>query len=155
MKIGPNTISFYSRFSPLSNFHSCSFVYDNTTYSSSEQAYQAQKALSSGRNDISRKIMSVHDCYAIKKVGDALKLPQGSKWCTIRDNIMKDILVAKFSQNKFLLGKLQALGTATYLKLLVTLTGGGAGVNLSKPYRPLLGGRCKPYRPLLGGRCKP
>ena len=32
VKIGPNTIGFYSRFSPLTNFHSCSFVYDNTTY---------------------------------------------------------------------------------------------------------------------------
>ena len=143
VKIGPNTIGFYSRFSPLSNFHSCSFVYDNTTYSSSEQAYQAQKALSSGRNDISRKIMSVHDCYAIKKVGDALKLPQGSKWCT-RDNIMKDILVAKFSQNESLLSKLYATGNCDLLEATrdpywgagVHLTDPywGAGVNLTDPY---------------------
>ena len=54
--------------------------------------------------------MSVDDCYTIKKVGDALKLPQGSKWYTIRDNIMKDILVAKFSQNESLLSKLHATG---------------------------------------------
>ena len=132
VKIGPNTIGFYSRFSPLSNFHSCSFVYDNTTYSSSEQAYQAQKALSSGRNDISRKIMTVDDCYTIKKVGDALKLPQGSKWYTIRDNIMKDILVAKFSQNESLLSKLHATGNCDLLEATRDPYW-GAGVNLTDP----------------------
>ena len=76
--------------------------------------------------------MTVDDCYTIKKVGDALKLPQGSKWYTIRDNIMKDILVAKFSQNESLLSKLHATGNCDLLEA----TRGpcwGAGVNLTDP----------------------
>ena len=31
-KVGQNTIGFYSGFSPLSNFHRCSFVFNNVTY---------------------------------------------------------------------------------------------------------------------------
>ena len=101
-KVAPNAIAFYSRVSPLSNFYSCSLVLNNTTYSSSEQAFQAQRALSIGRDDIVKKIMQEDDCYAIKKIGDSLKIPPGSDWYTSRDSTMKNILLAKFRQNDVL-----------------------------------------------------
>ena len=127
-KVGQNTIGFYSGFSPLSNFHRCSFVFNNVTYTSGEQAYQAQKALSTGRDDIVHKIMLEDDCLTIKKLGDSVKPPHGSKWFGERDSIMKSILLAKFSQNGILLRKLQA--TETYILVEATRDtywGGGGG----------------------------
>ena len=131
-KVSRDTIGFYSRHSPLSNFYSCSFVYNNTSFTSGEQAFQAQKALSTGRDDTARKIMREDDCLTIKKLGDLIKPPQGSTWFLERDKIMKSVLLAKFSQNEVLLGKLQDTGNCN----LVEATRDnywGAGINLSDP----------------------
>ena len=115
-KVAPNAIAFYSRFSPLSNFYSCSFVLNNATYSSNEQAFQAQRALNIGRDDIVKKIMQEDDCYAIKKIGDSLKILPGSDWYTSRDSTMKNILLDKFRQHDVMLGKLQATGTCVLIE---------------------------------------
>ena len=58
------------------------------------------------------------DCLTIKKLGDSVKPPHGSKWFGERDSIMKSILLAKFSQNGILLRKLQA--TETYILVEAT-----------------------------------
>ena len=76
--------------------------------------------------------MQEDDCYAIKKIGDSLKIPPGSDWYTSRDSTMKNILLAKFRQNDVLLGKLQATGTCVLIEATRD-SYWGSGVNLNDP----------------------
>ena len=130
--IGPNTIGFHSKNSPLSNFYSCSFVLEGVKYTSVEQAYQAAKAVSVGRNDVSKNIMAQTDCIAIMKLGNMLKPPRGSPWFEQRDTIMEKAVRAKFSQNDALWKKLDATADS----LLIETTRDpywGAGVPMNSP----------------------
>lgn len=88
----------------LSNFHLCCFMWNGFNWSHSEGAYQAAKSL------------DVKDWIAIqrmtpgqsKRYGQKIKLR--SDWEEIKDNIMLQIVFAKFSQNKDLLIKLKETG---------------------------------------------
>ena len=86
----------------LSNFWECRFYYDNRWWSSSEAAYQAAKTLCEDTRDR----MTLVSPGASKRLGQALTLRPD--WEEVKNDIMFDIVLAKFLQNPQLAVKLIA-----------------------------------------------
>lgn len=100
-----------SRFHPLSNFCASDFVFKKNTYSSSEQALQHQKCLYFGDLHHARLIMNSNDPAEQKQCGRHIYKFNQTQWSSIRDNLLKDILLAKFNQNEELKKYLLSTGT--------------------------------------------
>ena len=96
--------SFRKEYFFLSNFYKTNFIYNGIAYTTSEAAFQAQKTLD--RNEHLRiSKMSPDDS---KKAGRSLALRED--WEEVKDQVMYDVLVAKFTQNAELREKLIATG---------------------------------------------
>ena len=95
-----NSIAFLGRFSPFSNFFQAKFTMGNTTYCSTEQFYQQQKALCANDMRSAMDIMMTTDPFKMKRIGDSIT-PHKSKWQPM--NHMKIALQEKFRQNPELL----------------------------------------------------
>ena len=84
----------------LSNFYACNVTYDGITYKNAEAAFQAQKTT----NIITRKTFEKLTPSLAKAKGRRLNLR--NDWEDIKDDEMRKICKAKFTQNKNLLVKL-------------------------------------------------
>ncbi len=95
----------------LSNFYQCDFEYKGLTYHNAEAAFQAQKC---DTEEAKVKYTQIKNPVVAKRMG---KKESGfpSNWDEICYGIMKDILIAKFS-NLELLEKLKATGNATLIE---------------------------------------
>ena len=82
----------------LSNYYPCQVTYSDLTYRNSEAAFHAQKDLNR-----SREFTDLNPAEA-KKLGRSVHLRPD--WEQVKDQIMRDILYSKFSQNKELKEKL-------------------------------------------------
>lgn len=75
----------------LSNFFECPITYKGITFTNTEAAFHSQK-------DINRAIEFAHlDPSSAKKLGRKVTLR--SDWEQVKDDIMYEVLVAKFTQN--------------------------------------------------------
>ena len=83
----------------LSNMFPCTISYNGRTYKCVESAFQAQKDLSNAY-----KFEEI-DGFAAKKYGRRVNLRKD--WDNVKVKIMKEILIAKFTQNPELLTKLK------------------------------------------------
>lgn len=89
----------------LSNFYNCYLTYEGTIYHSTEAAFQAAKTLDiSERERIAR--LSPSDA---KKAGRKLVLRPD--WEDVKDKVMYDVCLAKFTQNDSLRLKERLLAT--------------------------------------------
>lgn len=88
----------------LSNFESCRVEYENMIYHSSEGAYQAAKTLDL---DIRKKFCSMPPSLC-KKEGRKLVIRED--WNDVKLQVMKDVLISKFTLNIDLKDKLIATG---------------------------------------------
>lgn len=79
----------------LSNMFPCTISFEGLTYPSAESAFQAAKCLDP--ND--RIPFTKLDGYAAKKLGRKVALR--ADWETVKQDIMYQILKAKFSQQEF------------------------------------------------------
>ncbi len=96
--IGP----FWGKYRFLSNFWSCSVLYEGITYPSAEHAYQAAKTISpQQRLLISQNCPTPGDA---KRMGRTLTLRKD--WDTMKLLVMKEVVFQKFRYNKILQGKL-------------------------------------------------
>jgi len=95
---------FRGKYAFLSNMHEASFVWDGRTYSNSEAAYQSAKYLDPAVRDGFSGMTGVTAKREGKKV-----LLRGD-WEVVKDDIMEDIVRAKFSQNPDLLKLLVETG---------------------------------------------
>lgn len=78
----------------LSNFYSAPVLYDGIKYNNNEAAFQAQKTL-----DLNlRKNFSTLEPNTAKARGRKIKLRED--WEDVKDQIMYEICLAKFSQNE-------------------------------------------------------
>lgn len=94
VKAKRNTISdFRCRYRFLSNFYQCPILYDGITYQSAETAFQAQKSESRKRREDFSTLLPSEAKYLGRKV----KLRPD--WEEVKENIMKEIVQAKFTQN--------------------------------------------------------
>lgn len=96
----------YYRF--LSNFYICPVTYNGITYPNSEAAFQAQKCL-----ERANEFLDITPGQA-KRLGKRVPLRAG--WDDIRDDIMYEVVKAKFEQNPDLLRLLIQTGTAELIE---------------------------------------
>ena len=92
----------------LSNYYNCPVTYNGLTYQNTEAAFHAQK-------DISRcsEFVNLNPAEA-KKLGRSVHLRKD--WESIKDDIMYDVVFAKFEQNPHLISRLLATGNATLIE---------------------------------------
>lgn len=92
--------SFKGRNYFLSNFSKSKIEYDGYTYENAEAAFHAQK------NDSStyKHLMQFQDPSTAKKEGRRVKLRED--WEEVKDDIMYQVVKAKFTQNELLKKKL-------------------------------------------------
>ena len=88
----------------LSNFYPCTVIYDGLTYSSSEAAYQAAKCA----NISMRAQFTTMNPSKAKRMGRNVILRDD--WERVKLNIMKEILIIKFTTNPDLAEMLLATG---------------------------------------------
>ena len=81
---------------PLSNFYGAPFDYNNIEVSSSEQAYQYQKALRNGMPDMAKQILNAKSPNEAKSMGRYIKC--SPTWEQENLDLMEQIVAQKFSQ---------------------------------------------------------
>ncbi len=105
-------IGFYSEKDPitgyLSNWYKCDFTVDGKEFSSSEQYLMYMKAVTFNDNAQKEAIMATDDLATIKACGRKVQNFDNKIWNGIRQFVMLDGLMAKFSQNEELKEKLLA-----------------------------------------------
>lgn len=101
---------FENNYAFLSNYYEVPVKYDGIFYQSSEAAYQAQKTKS--RAD--RYQFSALTADESKKLGRKVDIRED--WEQIKDNVMLDIVMEKFLQNKELRAQLLATGNARLIE---------------------------------------
>jgi ribA/ribD-fused uncharacterized protein len=97
-----NTICFFGRYTPLSNFHMCNFSLNGRTYNCIEQFLQTRKAEILGHEVAAQKILSAVDPIDQKQLARTIKDTQG-EWKKVAKREVKQALTAKFAQNPELL----------------------------------------------------
>lgn len=98
---------FFQEYRFLSNFHLCKVVYDGYVYASSEHCYMAQKT----NDPVEKYQLSTSGnltTVEAKKFGQTVKLIDG--WDDIRCVVMREVVLAKFRQNRELANKLLLTG---------------------------------------------
>lgn len=94
--------AFYTKESPLSNYHAASFSIDGHKYHTVEQYYQTKKADYSGDKEALNKIMQTSDPRLATSYGKSVQLPveKKEKWRkSIGPLEMKKAMMAKFMEN--------------------------------------------------------
>lgn len=86
--------------SPLGNFHKCKFSYKNFTWSSAEQAYQAEKAMYFDDYSAFYKILSTDSPKEAKEIGQTVRGFDKVLWNKVSQSFMYDIVYQKFAQNE-------------------------------------------------------
>ena len=98
--------SFRGEYYFLSNFYEAPVEYDGIRFQNNEAAFQAMKTL----NPDIKKTFAGMDSSQAKKAGRKVELRKD--WESVKVDIMRDIVFAKFSQNPELKEKLLATGDA-------------------------------------------
>ena len=94
----------------LSNFSPSKIEYDGYTYENAEAAFHAQKNSST----FYKYMMQFQDPSTAKKEGRKVRLRED--WEEVKDNIMYEIVKAKFTQDKLLRNKLLATKDAMLIE---------------------------------------
>lgn len=97
----------------LSNFHKCSIIYHGIRYNHSEGAFQAQKTLDEQKR---REISMLDPGRAKSTCGRHGSITLRPDWEEVKDNLMYEIVLAKFTQNKDLKEKLLDTGDAELIE---------------------------------------
>ena len=97
-------MTFRGRFGFLSNMHPAAFEWDGRTYRNSEAAFQSAKSLDPAVRDRFSEMTG----FVAKREGKKVQLRRD--WERVKDEIMMEIVRAKFSQNPDLLKKLIGTG---------------------------------------------
>jgi len=90
---------FFTKYSPLSNFHSSAFTVDNQVYKNAEQYVSHKKAILFGDKEIAREILTMTDPAQMKRRVSHLKGFKAETWSTNAPGILNEALIAKFKDN--------------------------------------------------------
>lgn len=102
--------SFRGEYGVLSNFYSCDFTWRGIRFFNVESAFQGAKT----GDDADLKMFRFYTPSDAKREGRRVRLR--SDWDAVKDSIMKELLVAKFSQDIGLKEKLLATGNAKLIE---------------------------------------
>lgn len=112
--MGTNVInSFTGEYAFLSNFYECNVVYNGVTYHHTEGAFQAQKTTD---KDKQIEIAKLSPRDVKKACGRYGNLVLRADWEDVKDNIMYEVVKAKFEQHEDLRKKLLDTGDATLVE---------------------------------------
>ena len=103
-------LRFTGKYFFLSNMYSCTIKLSNVTFPSAEHAFQAFKCVNT---EDFNKILNCKSSKLARKLGRQVRLR--SDWEQVKDQIMFEVVKAKFMQNLDLANKL----INTYPKILV------------------------------------
>ena len=137
-------IVFQSPHSPLSNLHPCNITYRGEAFLSSEAAYQFTRAVECGYHREAQLIKQERNAFKAKNLTADFKSTR--EWEEKAEQVMREILVAKFTRNRACTNFLLSTGERT----LFEGTGDkkwGCGIPIAKAH--LISHR-NPGRNLLG-----
>ena len=95
---------FKGEYAFLNNFYLCSVVYKGVVYSNNEAAFQAQKTLD---EKLKKQFEDLGPAEA-RNLGKSIKLRKD--WEEVKDQIMYEIVAAKFNQHPDLMDRLVLTG---------------------------------------------
>ena len=119
----------------LSNWYPSPFTVDGVAFSSMEQFMMYRKAICFGDEAVAAQILSTSDVAKIKSLGRQVSNYDESMWNGIRQIVVCEGLLAKFSQNDELKAKLKATGNAVLAECAVKDCIWGIGLSMKDPDR--------------------
>lgn len=119
----------------LSNWYMSTFTVDGVTFSSMEQYMMYSKAVCFNDLTTAGKILKTDDVAEIKTLGRLVVNYNDTYWNGVRQIIVYEGLLAKFSQNADLLSKLKATNAATLAECAVNDRIWGIGLSMKDPNR--------------------
>lgn len=119
----------------LSNWYLSDFIVDGIHFSSLEQYMMYQKAVHFQDEITASKILSTTDVAEIKQLGRQVSGYDENMWNGIRQIVVYEGLLAKFSQNNELRKLLKDTGNAILAECAVKDTIWGIGLSMKDPNR--------------------
>ena len=119
----------------LSNWYSSQFIINDIIFSSMEQFMMYQKAICFEDNDIAQKILKTENVAYIKELGRLISNYNENYWNGIRQIIVFEGLMAKFSQNESLKRQLQETEHCILAECAVKDKIWGIGLSMGDPDR--------------------
>jgi ribA/ribD-fused uncharacterized protein len=107
---------FWGGGTPFSNWTKAKFMYKGIQFTSSEQAMMFEKAMTFDDTEVATQILATNDAQLQKNLGRAVKGYDGKVWDAIREEVVYEILLAKFGQNSNLKEALFATGETTLVE---------------------------------------
>ena len=119
----------------LSNWYPSRFIVKNRVFSSMEQFMMVRKAVSFHDDSAAAQILATEDVARIKELGRHVSNYDDHHWNGIRQIVVYEGLLAKFSQNEDLKEQLKATGDAVLAECAVKDRIWGIGLSMSDPDR--------------------
>ena len=119
----------------LSNWYVSSFTVNKIRFSSMEQYMMYQKAVRFGDKEIAAQILCCNEASRIKELGRLVSGYDENQWNGVRQIVVYEGLLAKFSQNEELKEKLKATGSALLAECAVKDRIWGIGLSMKNPDR--------------------
>lgn len=119
----------------LSNWYLSLFTVEKKNFSSMEQFMMYRKAICFGDEAVAKNILSTDDTSQIKALGRQVKNYDEHIWNGIRQIVVYEGLLAKFSQNKNLKDRLKFTGEAILAECAVKDLIWGVGLSMKDPDR--------------------
>lgn len=119
----------------LSNWYPVKFTVDSVAFSSMEQFMMHKKAVYFGDYNIAKRILASNDVAYIKELGRLVSNYNESYWNGIRQIVVFEGLLAKFSQNESLKEQLKATNGSILAECAVKDRIWGIGLSMNDPNR--------------------
>ena len=122
----------------LSNWYLSEFTVDGIVFTSMEQFMMYKKAVCFNNREIAKQILETNDVACIKKLGRLVSGYNDSVWNGIRQIVVYEGLIAKFSQNDELQKKLKDTKDAILAECAVQDRIWGIGLSMNDSKRQYL-----------------
>lgn len=119
----------------LSNWYPSRFSVNCITFSSMEQYMMYKKAMCFGDKDTAEKILATNDVAKIKALGRLVANYNENYWNGVRQIVVFEGLLAKFSQNEDLKKQLKATENCILAECAVRDKIWGIGLSMKEPKR--------------------
>ena len=119
----------------LSNWYPSPFTLDGVAFSSMEQYMMYRKAVCFGDDKVAAQILVTEDVTEIKTLGRLVSGYDESLWNGVRQIVVYEGLLAKFSQNSELWEQLKKTGSAVLAECAVKDRIWGIGLSMRDPDR--------------------